>query len=69
MSTSSEKLKGRVKEVAGDMLNSESLEQEGKHQQEKARKTEEAAELQEEADEKAVEALQHKNAEEAADGT
>lgn len=69
MSTSSEKLTGSAKEVAGDLLNSESLEEEGKHQQEKARKTEEAAELQEEADEKAVEALEHKNAEESADRT
>ena len=69
MSTSSEKLKGSAKEVTGDLLNSESLEEEGKHQQEKARKTEEAAELQEEADQKAVEALEHASAEGANDGT
>lgn len=67
MSTSSEKLKGTAKEVAGDLLNSESLEEEGKHQQEKARKTEEAVELQEQADDKAAEAVQHASAEDAAD--
>ena len=67
MSTSSEKLKGTVKEVAGDLVDSESLEEEGKHQQEKARKTDEAVELQEEANQKAQEAAGHAGAEKAAE--
>lgn len=63
MSTESEKLKGSAKEVVGDAVNAESLENEGEQQQKKARKTEEAAEHQEKADQKAQEAAGHAGAE------
>lgn len=66
MSTASEKLKGSAKEVVGDVLDDEDLQTEGEQQQEKARKTDEAVELQEEADRKAQEAVGHAGAEKAA---
>lgn len=63
MSTESEKLKGSVKEAAGDLVNNESLEQEGEQQQKKAHKTEEAAEHEQKAQQKAQEAAGHAGAE------
>ena len=63
MSTESEKLKGSVKEAAGDVVNSESMEQEGKQQQKKAHKEEEAAKHEQKAQEKAQEAAGHAGAE------
>lgn len=63
MSTESEKLKGSVKETVGDTVGKEDLEKEGKHQQEKARKSEEAAEKQQEAEQTAQEAAGHAGAE------
>ncbi len=63
MSTESEKLKGAVKETVGDAVNKDDLEKEGKHEQKKAHKAEEAAELQDEADQKAQEAAGHAGAE------
>ena len=67
MSTESEKLKGSVKEAAGDLVGKDDLEQEGEQQQKKAHKTEEAAEKQREADQKAREAAGHAGAEKRAD--
>lgn len=66
MNTFSEKAKGSAKELAGDLLDDEDLQSEGEHQQEKARKVEEAEELQDEATQKAQEAAGHAGAEEAA---
>lgn len=66
MSTESEKLKGSIKESAGDLTGKDDLQQEGEQQQKKARKTEEAAEKQREAEKKAQEAAGHAGAEEQA---
>ncbi len=63
MSTLSEKAKGSAKELAGDLTDDEDLQAEGEHQQEKARKTEEATELEEEAQRKRQQAAGHAGAE------
>lgn len=63
MSNAFEKAKGAAKEVVGDAVGAEGLQEEGRHQQEKARKLDEAVEHEEKAQEKAREAAGHAGAE------
>ncbi len=63
MNTTTENIKGTLKETAGELTGNESLENEGEQQQKKAHAAEEAGELQDAADKKAKEAAGHAGAE------